>query len=46
LLDTMYELPELVGVEEVVINREVAEEGVRPLYIYADRKEKDRDNSA
>ena len=27
LLDTMFELPELEGVEEVVINREVAQEG-------------------
>ena len=46
LLDTMYDLPELEGVEEVVINREVAEDGVRPLYIYADRKKDDLDNSA
>jgi len=46
LLDTMYELPDLEGVEEVVINREVAEEGARPLYIYADRQKDDLDNSA
>ena len=46
LLDTMYELPDLEGVEEVVINRDVAEEGVRPLYIYADRQQDDLDNSA
>ncbi|HJO86631.1 MAG TPA: ATP-dependent Clp protease ATP-binding subunit ClpX, partial [Rhodospirillales bacterium] len=46
LLDTMYELPDLEGVEEVVINRDVAEEGVRPLYIYADRQKDDLDNSA
>ncbi len=46
LLDTMYELPDLQGVEEVVINREVAEDGARPLYIYADRKKDDLDNSA
>jgi ATP-dependent Clp protease ATP-binding subunit ClpX len=39
LLDTMYELPGLEGVEEVVINREVAEESATPLYIYSDRKE-------
>jgi ATP-dependent Clp protease ATP-binding subunit ClpX len=38
LLDTMFELPGLEGVEEVVINREVAEEQARPLYIYADRR--------
>ena len=37
LLDTMFELPGLEGVEEVVINREVVAEGAKPLYIYADR---------
>ncbi len=39
LLDTMFELPGLDGVEEVVINREVAEEHATPLYIYADRRD-------
>ena len=38
LLDTMFELPSLEGVEEVVINAEVAEGRARPLYIYADNK--------
>lgn len=38
LLDTMFELPGLEGVEEVVINREVAEERAKPLYIYAERR--------
>ncbi|MGQ3672790.1 ATP-dependent Clp protease ATP-binding subunit ClpX [Xanthobacter sp. TB0136] len=37
LLDTMYDLPGLEGVEEVVISREVIEQKARPLYIYADR---------
>jgi len=37
LLETMFELPDLENVEEVVINREVAVEGARPLYIYAER---------
>ena len=45
LLDTMFELPAMDGVEEVVINREVASEGARPLYIYGDRKD-DMDSSA
>ena len=45
LLDTMFELPDLESVEEVVINREVAQDGARPLYIYADRRD-DMDNSA
>jgi ATP-dependent Clp protease ATP-binding subunit ClpX len=38
LLDTMFELPSLVGVNEVVINREVAEGRAKPLMIYADAK--------
>jgi len=39
LLDTMFDLPGLVGVEEVVISREVADDFAKPLYIYSDRKE-------
>ncbi len=38
LLDTMFELPTLDGVEEVVVNREVAEHGSQPLMIYSDRE--------
>ncbi len=37
LLDPMYELPGLEGVEEVVINKEVVEGRAEPLYIYAER---------
>jgi ATP-dependent Clp protease ATP-binding subunit ClpX len=37
LLDTMFELPGLKGVEEVVIGPEVADGGARPLRIYAER---------
>jgi ATP-dependent Clp protease ATP-binding subunit ClpX len=37
LLDTMFDLPSLEGVEEVVISREVVEGTARPLYIYTDR---------
>jgi ATP-dependent Clp protease ATP-binding subunit ClpX len=37
LLDTMFDLPSLEGVEEVVISREVVEGTERPLYIYAAR---------
>ncbi len=37
LLDTMFELPGLEGVEEVVINGEVVEVSAKPLYIYGDR---------
>ena len=38
LLDAMYELPGLEGVEEIVINREVVEGNAKPLYIYSDRR--------
>jgi ATP-dependent Clp protease ATP-binding subunit ClpX len=42
LLDTMYDLPSLEGVEEVVISEEVVMgKDVRPLYIYSDRKKED-----
>ncbi|MDP6787130.1 MAG: ATP-dependent Clp protease ATP-binding subunit ClpX [Rhodospirillales bacterium] len=39
LLDTMFELPSLESVEEIVINREVSEGRSKPLYIYADRRD-------
>jgi len=39
LLDTMYDLPSLEGVEEVVISEDVVKgKDVRPLYIYSERK--------
>jgi ATP-dependent Clp protease ATP-binding subunit ClpX len=40
LLDTMFDLPGLEGVEQVVIGPEVVEGKARPLYIYAERSEK------
>ena len=39
LLDTMFDLPSLEGVEEVVINKEVVEGRAEPLYIYAERRD-------
>ena len=39
LLDTMYDLPSLEGVEEVVINADVVESGSKPLFIYAERRD-------
>jgi ATP-dependent Clp protease ATP-binding subunit ClpX len=39
LLDTMFELPGLESVEEVVISREVAEDSAKPLYIHSARQE-------
>ncbi len=35
----MFDLPGFVGVEEVVISREVVEGQASPLHIYADRKD-------
>src|SRR6266699_1211630 len=46
LLDTMFELPSLQGVEEVVISKQVVEGTAPPLYIYADRSDRTGDASA
>ena len=43
---TMFDLPSLEGVEEVVISKEVVEGIARPLYIYADRADRAGDASA
>ncbi len=44
LLDTMYDLPGLEGVKEVVISAEVVNgDGIRPLYIYEEKQEKDEE---
>jgi len=45
LLDTMFDLPGLDGVEEIVINEDTVDEGAPPLFIYADRKN-DMESSA
>ncbi len=40
LLEPMFDLPGLEGVEEIVINRDVVDDGrAKPLYIYADRRD-------
>ena len=36
LLDTMFDLPALEGVEEVVVNDDVIKGGAKPLMIYSD----------
>ncbi len=38
LLDSMFELPTLEGVVEVVVNGEVVDGNATPLYIYSDRE--------
>ncbi|EJF89872.1 ATP-dependent Clp protease ATP-binding subunit ClpX [Bartonella melophagi] len=43
LLDTMFELPTLEGVQKVVISSDVVEGKARPLYIYSERTE-DKEN--
>jgi ATP-dependent Clp protease ATP-binding subunit ClpX len=46
LLDTMFDLPTLEGVREVVISDEVVKGNARPLYIYADRRDEKAPASA
>jgi hypothetical protein len=46
LLDTMFELPALEGVREVVISDEVVNGNARPLYIYAERDDEAKDSAA
>ncbi len=41
----MFDLPGYEGVEEVVVNRDIVDDRVEPLLIYADRREK-RESSA
>lgn len=45
LLDTMFDLPAMKGVEEIVISPEVVDGGARPLRIYSERAE-ERESSA
>ncbi|MCK5933693.1 MAG: ATP-dependent Clp protease ATP-binding subunit ClpX, partial [Fulvimarina manganoxydans] len=46
LLDTMFDLPTLEGVQEVVISEDVILGNARPLYIYAERSEEKENVSA
>jgi len=46
LLDTMFDLPTLEGVQEVVISEDVIDGNARPLYIYSERKEEKENVSA
>jgi ATP-dependent Clp protease ATP-binding subunit ClpX len=41
LLETMYELPGLDGVEQIVVGPEAVEGKARPLFIYSERVEKE-----
>jgi len=46
LLDTMYDLPSMAGVEEVVISSETVDGRGKPLLIYAERQQQDTGTSA
>jgi ATP-dependent Clp protease ATP-binding subunit ClpX len=46
LLDTMFDLPSVKGVEEVVISKQVVEGTAPPLYIYSETAERTGDASA
>jgi ATP-dependent Clp protease ATP-binding subunit ClpX len=39
LLESMFDLPSMDGVDEAIVNREVVEGRAQPLYAYADKKE-------
>jgi ATP-dependent Clp protease ATP-binding subunit ClpX len=40
LLDTMYELPSMEGVKQVIVDASVIRDGARPLYMYEDSDKK------
>ena len=46
LLETMFDLPGMGGVEEVVISEEVVNGNTQPLYIYADKSHEEKAESA
>ncbi|MFT8807080.1 ATP-dependent Clp protease ATP-binding subunit ClpX [Gluconobacter sp.] len=46
LLGTMFDLPGLEGVEEVVINKDVAENKAQPVYVYGKGKSEPAEQSA
>jgi ATP-dependent Clp protease ATP-binding subunit ClpX len=39
LLESMFDLPSMDGVDEAIVNREVVEGRAQPLYAYADKKD-------
>ena len=41
LLDTMFELPGMDGVQEVVVNEEAVNNGTAPLLVHTERKKKE-----
>ncbi len=41
LLDTMFELPGMSGVEEVVVNEECVNNAAKPLLVHTETKKKE-----
>ena len=42
LLDTMFELPDMEGVEEVIINGDTVKEEKEPVFVISDKKKKSK----
>lgn len=40
LLDTMFELPDVEGLEEVVVNKDTVNDNKKPVFVLADKKKK------
>lgn len=46
LLDTMYEIPDMDDVEEVIVNADTVKEGKKPVYVHSDTKKKKKADKA
>lgn len=46
LLDTMYELPDMDDVEEVIISEKTIRDGEKPIYVHSDKKKKKAKDAA
>jgi ATP-dependent Clp protease ATP-binding subunit ClpX len=45
LMDTMYEIPDMDDVEEVILSGETVKDGAKPLYVRSDTKKKKKDKA-
>lgn len=45
LLDTMFELPDMENIEEVVVEEKTVKDGKKPTYVFADKKKKSSKSS-
>ncbi|HRQ59987.1 MAG TPA: ATP-dependent Clp protease ATP-binding subunit ClpX [Alphaproteobacteria bacterium] len=46
LLNTMYEVPDMENVQEVLVNKDTVEDKKAPVYVYADSKKKKKSSAA